>query len=78
MAWFSFRQHPATDTLPELAEAQMAHIRAVLGLTRKVLVTDLDNTLWKGVIGEDGLNGIGIGPGTPAGEAYHATPGVFA
>jgi FkbH-like protein len=70
MAWSSFRQHPAADALPELAEAQMAHIRAVLGLTRKVLVTDLDNTLWKGVIGEDGLNGIGIGPGTPAGEAH--------
>jgi FkbH-like protein len=70
MAWFSFRQHPATEALPELADAQMAHVRAVLGLTRKVLVADLDNTLWKGVIGEDGLNGIGIGPGTPAGEAY--------
>jgi FkbH-like protein len=70
MAWSSFRQHPAADALPELAELQMAHIRAALGLTRKVLVTDLDNTLWKGVIGEDGLNGIGIGPGTPAGEAH--------
>jgi FkbH-like protein len=70
MAWSSFRQHPATDVLPELAEAQMAHIRAVLGLTRKVLVTDLDNTLWKGVIGEDGLDGIGIGAGSPAGEAH--------
>ena len=70
MSWFSFRQHPATECLPELAEAQMAHIRAVLGLTRKVLVTDLDNTLWNGVIGEDGLDGIRVGPGTPAGEAH--------
>lgn len=69
-AWSMFKQHPATEALPDLAEAQMAHIRAVLGLTRKVLVTDLDNTLWKGVMGEDGLNGIGIGPGTPAGEAH--------
>lgn len=70
MAWASYKQHPATEVLPELAEAQMSHIRAVLGLTRKVLVTDLDNTLWRGVIGEDGLEGIGIGPGTPAGEAH--------
>jgi len=68
--WFSFRQYPSSDALPALAEAQQCHIRAVLGLTRKVLVTDLDNTLWKGVIGEDGLDGIRIGPDTPAGEAH--------
>ncbi len=68
--WDRYRQHPATEALPELADAHMAHIRAVLGLTRKVLVTDLDNTLWQGVIGEDGVSGIGIGPGTPAGEAH--------
>lgn len=68
--WYSFQQHPATEALPLLADAMLAHCRAVLGLTKKVLVTDLDNTLWKGVIGEDGLDGIEIGPGSPAGEAH--------
>jgi FkbH-like protein len=48
----------------------MSHVRPVLGLSRKVLVTDLDNTLWKGVVGEDGLEGITIGAGSPEGEAY--------
>jgi len=61
MLWCSFKQHPSTEALPDLAEAQQAHLRAVLGLTRKVLVTDLDNTLWKGIIGEDGLEGIQVG-----------------
>lgn len=70
MLWYSFRQHPSTEALPDLAEAQLAHLRATLGLTRKVLVTDLDNTLWRGVIAEDGLNGIEIGPGTAIGEAH--------
>jgi FkbH-like protein len=70
MLWQAFKQHPATEALPALAELQQAHLRAVLGLTRKVLVTDLDNTLWKGVIGEDGLHGVQIGPGTAAGEAH--------
>lgn len=37
---------------------------------KKVLVTDLDNTLWGGVIGDDGLSGIELGPGSAAGEAY--------
>jgi FkbH-like protein len=68
--WYNFQQHPSTEALPILADAMLAHVRAVLGLTRKVLVTDLDNTLWKGVIGEDGLEGIKIGPGSPAGEAH--------
>jgi len=67
--WQVARQHPATDALPALAHEQAAHIRAVLGLTRKVLVCDLDNTLWGGVIGEDGLDGIRIG-GTSEGECF--------
>jgi FkbH-like protein len=68
--WHSARQHPALEALPALADLQVAHLRAVLGLTRKVLVCDLDNTLWGGVIGEDGLHGIRIGPSSPEGEAY--------
>jgi FkbH-like protein len=72
LQWNNFKQHPSTAALPCLAETQMAHVRAVLGLNRKVLVTDLDNTLWKGVIGEDGIDGIQIGPGTPAGEAHQS------
>ena len=55
-----------------LVDHQAALIRAHLGLTKKVLVFDLDNTLWGGVIGEDGLEGINIGPPSPAGEAYLA------
>jgi FkbH-like protein len=70
--WCSAKQHPATAALPALAEAQMAHIRAVTGLTRKVVVVDLDNTLWGGIVGEDGIDGIRIGPGSPDGEAYAA------
>jgi FkbH-like protein len=70
--WYTARQHPAAEGVPALAELQMAHVRAVLGLAKKVVVCDLDNTLWGGVIGEDGLAGISLGPGSPAGEAYLA------
>jgi FkbH-like protein len=68
--WYLARQHPSSEALPELAEEQMAHLRAALGLSRKVVVCDLDNTLWKGVIGEDGLTGIKVGAGSAEGEAY--------
>ncbi len=68
--WHRARQHPSAKALPALVEEQMAHVRAVAGLTRKVVVCDLDNTLWGGVIGEDGLAGIRVGGSSPEGEAH--------
>jgi FkbH-like protein len=69
-AWYTAKQYPAAEALPSLVDHQVALIRAGLGLTRKVLVLDLDNTLWGGVIGEEGLEGIRLGPPSAAGEAY--------
>lgn len=68
--WHAARQYPAAAALPTLADAVAAHVRAGSGLASKVLVLDLDNTLWGGVIGEDGIGGIRVGPPTAAGEAY--------
>ncbi|BDC53179.1 methoxymalonyl-ACP biosynthesis protein FkbH (plasmid) [Bryobacterales bacterium F-183] len=70
--WHKAKQHPGLDALPAFSEAVVAQVRAVLGLTRKVVVCDLDNTLWGGIIGEDGLDSIRIGPGTAEGEAHQA------
>lgn len=39
--------------------------RALVGRSRKVLVLDLDNTLWGGVVGDDGPDGIALGPAYP-------------
>lgn len=49
-----------------------AIISSLYGGTKKVMVLDLDNTLWGGVIGDDGLDGIKIGQGSPTGEAFSA------
>ncbi|MFL6196103.1 MAG: HAD-IIIC family phosphatase [Thermoanaerobaculia bacterium] len=46
------------------------HARALRGPARKALVLDLDNTLWGGVVGEDGPAGVRIGAGDPEGEAF--------
>jgi FkbH-like protein len=70
--WHSMRQYPSSEALPELVNRQVALVRAALGLTKKVLVVDLDNTLWGGVIGEDGLGGIALGPPSSRGEAFQA------
>ena len=45
-------------------------IAAVYGLSKKAVVLDLDNTLWGGVVGDDGIEGIVLGQGNAAGEAY--------
>ena len=47
-------------------------IAAQRGLSKKCLVLDLDNTLWGGVIGDDGLDGIVLGEGSALGEAHLA------
>jgi FkbH-like protein len=47
-------------------------IAARLGRSSKCLVLDLDNTLWGGVIGDDGLHGIVLGQGSVTGEAHVA------
>ena len=57
------------DHIPYLAEEFMGYVNAVLGLNKKCIVLDLDNTLWGGIIGEDGLEGIKLGDG-PIGRAY--------
>lgn len=46
-----------------------SYIKAYLGLSKKCLVLDLDNTLWGGVLGEDGIAGVHLGP-TPQGRPY--------
>ena len=47
-------------------------ISAILGKTKKVLVLDLDNTIWGGEVGDVGINNIKIGNGDPEGEAFSA------
>ncbi|NTW69007.1 MAG: HAD-IIIC family phosphatase [Chlorobiaceae bacterium] len=68
--WYSSRLYPSPEALPLLADHLTANLRAAFGYSAKVLVLDLDNTLWGGVIGEDGLSGIVIGPPSPEGECH--------
>src|SRR5207248_7159461 len=47
-------------------------IAAALGRSKKCLVLDLDSTLWGGVVGDDGVDGIVLGQGSGNGEAFVA------
>ena len=70
--WFSYKIVTSPEATIALAHSLAALIGASLGRTRKCLVLDLDNTLWGGVIGDDGVDHIVIGTETPRGEAYTA------
>jgi FkbH-like protein len=62
----------APQMAPIFGELLARVIGAQRGLSKKCLVLDLDNTLWGGVVGDDGPEGIVLGEGSAAGEAYLA------
>ena len=69
--WYSARFPFSADAAREVARRIIA-AGSVLKLPKaKVIVLDADNTLWGGIIGEDGINGIALGPDYP-GNAYVA------
>lgn len=55
----------AEAALPELARYSMRYVKALKGLTRKCVVLDLDGTLWGGIVGEVGVEGVALGPTAP-------------
>lgn len=58
------------EAVPLYADFVARLIAALRGKAKKCLVLDLDNTLWGGIIGDDGLEGIEIGHGSAVGEAH--------
>ncbi len=58
------------DALPYVASRVIDIVCAVKGQFKKCLILDLDNTVWGGVIGDDGLEGIQLGHGLGIGKAF--------
>jgi FkbH-like protein len=70
--WHKAKLPAAMDATPFYAEHLSRILGAARGKSSKCLVLDLDNTLWGGVIGDDGLEGIKLGQGSSTGEAFLA------
>jgi FkbH-like protein len=70
--WLHAKQHVSPAAAPWFGDQVARMLAALRGLSRKVLVLDLDNTLWGGVLGDDGRDGIVIGEGSARGEAFSA------
>lgn len=70
MLWHHAKQVISPAAVPWAGDQVGRILAAIRGQSRKVLILDLDNTLWGGTIGDDGLDGIVLGQGSGAGEAF--------
>lgn len=68
--WHMYKYAMCLDAIPSLAKSVANIIKSLYGRNKKALVLDLDNTLWGGVVGDDGVDGLAIGPEVPEGQVY--------
>ncbi|MBR4112122.1 MAG: HAD family hydrolase [Ruminiclostridium sp.] len=70
LSWQMYKYALALPAVPYLAANIAAIIKAIYGKNKKVIALDLDNTLWGGVVGDDGADKIKIGMDLPSGQVY--------
>ena len=68
--WHLYKSPAALTLVPYISFNAANIIKALFGKNKKALVLDLDNTLWGGVIGDDGVEGIALGQDNSEGQAY--------
>jgi FkbH-like protein len=68
--WYNFHMAVSPMATVALAQNVAAIVKAVYGRSKKCLVLDLDNTLWGGVVGDDGVQNLILGRDHPVGEAF--------
>ncbi len=68
--WYMYKYALCVPAIPLFAHSLCCMIKSVFGKNKKALVLDLDNTLWGGVVGDDGVDGIEIGHETSLGQGY--------
>ncbi|MBQ8605625.1 MAG: HAD-IIIC family phosphatase [Clostridia bacterium] len=68
--WHMYKYCLCLDAIPAFAFNVANIIKSIYGKNKKALVLDLDNTLWGGIVGDDGVDGIEIGHETSMGQVY--------
>lgn len=68
--WHMYKYALAVPAIPELAHNLARIIKSIYGKNKKALVLDLDNTLWGGVVGDDGVENLALGQEVPMGQVY--------
>ncbi|MBQ9610612.1 MAG: HAD-IIIC family phosphatase [Lachnospiraceae bacterium] len=68
--WYMYKYAMSLQAIPYLSFNVANIIKSIFGKNKKGFVLDLDNTLWGGVVGDDGADNIEIGPEEAVGQAY--------
>lgn len=68
--WHMYKYCLCLDAIPAFSYNVACIIKSIYGKNKKALVLDLDNTLWGGIVGDDGVEGIEIGRETSMGQVY--------
>lgn len=68
--WYNFHMAVSPTATVTLASNVAAIVKSVYGRSKKCLILDLDNTLWGGVVGDDGVQNLLLGREHPVGEAF--------
>lgn len=68
--WHMYKYAMCMQAIPEFAHNLANIVKAVFGRNKKSLVLDLDNTLWGGIVGDDGVENLEIGQETSMGQVY--------
>ena len=75
--WHMYKYAMCMQAIPEFAYNLSNIIKAIFGKNKKALVLDLDNTLWGGIVGDDGVENLEIGQETPMGQVYSEFQGYI-
>lgn len=68
--WYMYKYAMEVPAIPSLVFNIANIIKSIYGKNKKALVLDLDNTLWGGVVGDDGVENLTIGPEISNGQVY--------
>ncbi|MBE6678350.1 MAG: HAD-IIIC family phosphatase [Ruminococcaceae bacterium] len=69
-SWYMFKYAMCLDAIPDFAFNLANIIKSIYGKSKKALVLDMDNTLWGGIVGDDGVEGLELGNETPVAQGY--------
>jgi len=75
--WHMYKYAMSVEAIPEFAFNLANIIKSVYGKNKKAIACDLDNTLWGGIIGDDGAENIEIGQETSIGQLYSEFQGYL-
>lgn len=68
--WNMYKYAMNLEAIPYVAKSISDIVKSIYGKNKKIISLDLDNTLWGGVVGDDGVEGIKIGPEDPVGQMF--------